>query len=245
MMKRFAVAFSLMITPAVAQEGPAEMLENLGGVSSEVAWTADIISLLRDADGTRGETLQGDLLCASCHGDNGVARSNNWPNLAGQVSGYTYKSLYDYHTWERSVAEGGPLMGYLVEELTQQDMADLARFYADLPRPPEQSVTITQEQIDMAEGLHWLGDSDRLIQPCSACHGNSGEGVFPNYPLIAGQTEGYLRDQLLLYRSGERHSDVYARMRLLTAPLTDAEIDALAKYYAGMSDDVTLTQPSE
>lgn len=244
-MYRYAVAFSLMIGPAFAQEVPAALMENYGGVSSQVAFTPETLALLRDADSARGGALHGDLLCSSCHGDQGVARSINWPNLAGQITGYTYKSLYDYHTWERTISEGGPLMGYVVEELTPQDMADLARFYADLPDPAARPVTITQDQIDIAQRLHLLGDPERLIQPCSACHGMRGAGVFPDYPLIAGQTEGYLRNQLLLYRSGERHSDVFSRMRLLSAELNEQEIDALARYFAGMSDDGAPTRAGE
>lgn len=235
MLYRSALAFGLMFGPAFAQEGPPELMENFGGVSSQVAWTADTISLLDDADPARGAALHDELLCASCHGDQGVARSANWPNLAGQVRGYTYKSLYDYHTWERTISEGGPLMGYLVEEVEPQDMADIAAYYASLPTPPAQDLALSEADNDTADRLHWLGDPDRLIQPCSACHGNNGQGVFPDYPLIAGQNADYLKEQMLLYRSGERHSDVYSRMRLLSEKLTDAEIDALANYFAAMS----------
>ncbi len=245
MMYRRALAFSLIISPAFAQEGPAEMMENFGGVSSQVAWTTDDISLLKDADAALGAALHDELLCASCHGDQGVARSSNWPNLAGQVAGYTYKSLYDYHTWERTISEGGPLMGYLVDELDPKGMADIAAYYASLPTPPEQTVALAQSDIDTAKKLHWLGDPDRLIQPCSACHGSNGEGVFPDYPLIAGQNVGYIKDQMLLYRSGERHSDVYSRMRLISEKLTDTEIDALANYFAAMSVENGAAEASE
>lgn len=245
MMYRLTLAVALLASPAFAQEAPPELMDNYGGVSSLVAWTPETIALLRDADAARGAALNGDLICSSCHGEDGVARSTNWPNLAGQVSGYIYKSLYDYHTWERTISEGGPLMGYLVEEMQPQDMADLAKYYASLPKPPAQEIGLTQAEFDVADKLNWLGDPKRLVQPCSACHGNKGEGVFPDYPLISGQTEGYLRDQLLLYRSGERHSDIYSRMRLLSAELTDGEIDALAKYFAAMSVEAGLAQPGD
>jgi cytochrome c553 len=245
MMYRFTVALALMVSPVAAQEAPPELMANFGGVSSQVAWTPETIALLRDADPARGAALHGDLLCSSCHGAEGVARSTNWPNLAGQVSGYIYKSLYDYHTWERTISEGGPLMGYLVEEMTPQDMADMAKYYASLPKPAAQDTALTQAEFDVADKLNWLGDPDRLVQPCSACHGNKGEGVFPDYPLISGQTEGYLREQLLLYKSGERHSDVYSRMRLISKELTDVEIGALAKYFAAMSYETGIAQASD
>ena len=193
-------------------------------------------ALLKGADPARGQSVHNEQLCSSCHGTDGIGRSANWPNLAGQVSGYTYKSLTDYHDWERSIAEGGELMGYIVAELTQQDIADLAAFYAAQTPSGAQDVDITEEQHAIADRLHWLGDPDRLIQPCSGCHGGKGEGEFPNYPALAGQYKDYTELQMRLYRAGERHSDVYSRMRLLSAELTDEEIEAIALYYARMGE---------
>ena len=41
----------------------------------------------------------------------------------------------------------------------------------------------------------------------------------------------YIVQQLKLYASGERHNDVYARMRTIASQLTPSEIDGLAGYY--------------
>ncbi|MEC3863398.1 c-type cytochrome [Mesobacterium sp. TK19101] len=221
---------------AFAQEGPPDPEKMLASPSSNVAWTEETLQLLATADPARGESVHGEQLCASCHGDYGIGQSENWPSLAGQVRGYIYKSLVDYHDWERSVAEGGELMGFVVEELTEQDFADLAAFFAAQSRPAAQNVELTEEQFAIADGLHWLGDPDRMIQPCSACHGETGKGVFPNYPSLTGQYVDYTRLQLQLYRDGARHSDVYARMRTLSAELTDEEIEALSLYYAQMGE---------
>lgn len=214
--------------------------------SSYVAWTPETIALLDNSDPVRGEVVHNQQLCSSCHGSDGIGRSPNWPNLAGQVSGYTYKSLTDYHDWERSIADGGELMGYIVAELTEQDIADLAAFYAAQTPSDAQDVTITQEQFDIARRLHLWGDPDRLIQPCSGCHGRKGKGEFPNYPSLAGQYAEYTELQMRLYRSGERHSDIYSRMRLLSAELTDLEIEAIARFYARMGNGSDLaSEPSQ
>lgn len=235
-MKPFAAALALLVcVPATAQE--AQQTATFGGVSSNVAWTPETIKMLETADPAAGATLHEELLCSSCHGEAGIARSGNWPNLAGQVVGYSYKSLRDYHDWERSTAEGGALMGYVVEELTDQNMADLAAWYAALPGAGPMVQDITAQELNVGETLHWLGDPDRMIQPCSACHGNKGKGAFPDYPSLLGQTPDYTALQLRLYKSGERHSDIYSRMRLVAAELTEAEIDALAKYYASLGQD--------
>lgn len=84
MMYRCALALSLMTGPAFAQEGPAELMENVGGVSSQVAWTSGTISLLKDADATRGAALHDDLLCASCHGNQGLRDQPTGQTLQGK-----------------------------------------------------------------------------------------------------------------------------------------------------------------
>jgi cytochrome c553 len=234
--KSFAAVFVLLAAmPVTAQETPQTAA--LGGVSSNVAWTPETIKMLQTADPAAGATLHDALLCSSCHGAAGIARSGNWPNLAGQIAGYSYKSLRDYHDWERSTAQGSTLMGYVVEELTDQNMADLAAWYASLPGAGPVVQTISAKDLLVGETLHWLGDPMRMIQPCSACHGNAGKGEFPDYPSLLGQTPDYTGTQLRLYKSGERHSDVYSRMRLVAAELTEAEIDALASYYASLGQD--------
>lgn len=230
---KIIIALLVMGSAAAQAEDPPQFA-NIAAPSSNVAWTPEVIAFLQSADANAGAALHEELLCSSCHGAQGIARSGNWPNLAGQKAGYIYKSLRDYQEWERSTDEGGALMGYVVEELTHQNMADLAAWYATLPGAGPVVAELTVEEQDIGERLHWLGDSDRMIQPCSACHGNTGNGVFPDYPSLLGQTPDYTGLQLRLYKSGARHSDIYARMRLLSAELTESEIDALAKYYASL-----------
>ena len=64
---------------------------------------------------------------------------------------------------------------------------------------------------------------------CAACHGNDGIATLPGVPNLAGQRVGYLRRALADYRSGRR--DV-ALMRAAIGPLTPAELDRLAAWYA-------------
>jgi cytochrome c553 len=67
---------------------------------------------------------------------------------------------------------------------------------------------------------------------CAACHGRNGIAVMPGAPNLAGQRLDYLRDALKQYRDGRR--DV-AVMRAAIGPLSDAELDALARWYAAQS----------
>lgn len=71
---------------------------------------------------------------------------------------------------------------------------------------------------------------------CITCHGALGISQLPNAPHLAGQPAIYLVEQLRNYRSGKRVNDV---MSVIAKPLTDAEIDDLAAWYASLKLTVT------
>lgn len=64
---------------------------------------------------------------------------------------------------------------------------------------------------------------------CAACHGETGQAQMPGAPNLAGQRLDYLRNALAQYRDGRR--DV-AVMRAAIGPVSDAELDALARWYS-------------
>ncbi len=65
---------------------------------------------------------------------------------------------------------------------------------------------------------------------CATCHGTDGIGLAgANFIRLAGQPRDYLAKQLRDFRDGARDSAV---MKSIAAALTDAEIDAVARYYA-------------
>jgi len=70
---------------------------------------------------------------------------------------------------------------------------------------------------------------------CQGCHGMDGLSKHPEAPNIAGQIENYLVKTLQLYRSGERKNEM---MTIAAKELTDAEIENLAAYYAGIQVEV-------
>lgn len=67
---------------------------------------------------------------------------------------------------------------------------------------------------------------------CAACHGQTGIAQMPGAPNLAGQRLDYLRNALAQYRDGRR--DV-AVMRAAIGPVSDAELDALARWYSAQS----------
>ncbi|MEW6764456.1 MAG: c-type cytochrome [Pseudomonadota bacterium] len=194
------------------------------------AWTsatlAQALQTMPKGDAVRGKQLHGDNFCASCHGEAGEATTMNWPSLAGQRAEYTYKMLLDYKTERRSEDARGHLMVTAVHTLSEQDMADLAAFYAAQPLPAMNGGN------DVAEKLVRKGDPTRLVTPCAACHGLHGQGGVNETPALAGMTPEYFVRTMQLYRDGSRSSDAAKAMRAFAEPLTDAEIEALASYYA-------------
>lgn len=67
---------------------------------------------------------------------------------------------------------------------------------------------------------------------CAACHGETGIAQTPGAPNLAGQRLDYLRNALAQYRDGRR--DV-AVMRAAIGPVSEAELDALARWYSAQA----------
>ncbi len=66
--------------------------------------------------------------CIACHGRDGVSKLPEAPNLAGQVEVYLLSSLKAYHAGERK----NEIMNTVAQTLGDQDMADLAAYYASI-----------------------------------------------------------------------------------------------------------------
>lgn len=64
--------------------------------------------------------------CAGCHGPDGNSPAPSFPKLAGQHEDYMYHSLKDYKSGKRN----NPIMAGQVANLSDQDMKDLAAFFA-------------------------------------------------------------------------------------------------------------------
>lgn len=79
-------------------------------------------------DPARGEELAVD--CADCHGDDGLG-DEDVPAIAGMDAAEHAKELMAFKTGEREDEEGDMIDS--VEDLSEQDMADLAAYYATLP----------------------------------------------------------------------------------------------------------------
>jgi cytochrome c553 len=191
---------------------------------SQVVWTPDVLQILADAKPERGRAKVLEV-CSACHGEQGVSGAPEYPHLAGQSGAAIYKQLHDYKTGSRT----NELMTNVVKGLDDATVADVAAYYAAQPKRNPNLVTLA-ELPEAIVRLVELGDPNRNIPPCAACH-RPGSGGPIETPILSEQGDNYLISQLKGYAAGQRRNDVYGRMRSIAAKLTEAEIRGLASYY--------------
>ena len=194
---------------------------------SQVSWRPDILDGLAAGDKRAGAKLAADS-CSACHGEAGVSQSAQFPLLANQSAAAIYKQLHDY----RSGARSNPAMTTVVRRLSEQQMIDLAAYFAKdrafhalgrrWPVPDPQ-----------VEALARSGDPARNLPACDACHGADSGGPIET-PVLTGQHQDYILTQLQAYAKAERRNDLYGRMRMIARKLTPGEMARLAEYYQGL-----------
>jgi cytochrome c553 len=166
-------------------------------------------------DAERGAKLA--YTCQGCHGIEGYRNaypSYRVPKLGGQKAAYLVAALQGYRDGTRE----HPTMQAQASSMTDQEMQDLAAYFSSIANE-----TVAAGGTDTA-GIE-------AASTCIACHGQNGISVSPNWPTLAGQYEDYLRHALNQYRDGTRKNPVMAQM---AAPLTDADVQVLARYYASL-----------
>lgn len=74
---------------------------------------------------------------------------------------------------------------------------------------------------------------------CQTCHGIDGVAKIPEAPHIAGESELYLKNQLMAFRSGRRTHPI---MSVIAKGLSDADIADLAAWYASIKISVEVPE---
>ena len=167
--------------------------------------------------------------CVACHGEAGNDSTlPNVPKLGGQSQKYMLKQLRDIREDVRPV----PLMTAIVQNMSDQDLADVAAWYATQEAPLG---AVDPSLREVGEALFRAGDASIGVAACSACHSVNGKGLdSAGYPALSGQDPAYTELQLKSFRSGERNNDDASVMRSIAARLSDTEIAALASYVFGI-----------
>lgn len=169
------------------------------------------------------------VVCGACHAADGNSAAPNFPKLAGQGERYLLKQLKDIKTGARPIVE----MTGLLDNLSDQDLADMAAFYAS----QQMSVGAADPKlVEAGQALFRGGKLDEGMPACIGCHAPDGSGLAAaGYPKLAGQHAAYNAKQLTDFREGNRTNDGESMiMRAIAAKLSNKDIEALSSYIQGL-----------
>ena len=162
-----------------------------------------------DGDAKVGERIAED--CEACHGDDGNSKKASMPTLAGQDAKYFIKAMKHYKDGKRQHQK----MFEAVEQLSEQDMIDLATYYAAL-QPLKRNIRAPLK-------------STEWILRCERCHGVGGNSSDPRFPMLAGQDESYLIKAL---KASAEQGVTNSTMHLMADSLSSMDIAHLSAYFA-------------
>jgi cytochrome c553 len=188
---------------------------------------------LRSAPGDPVAGKEKSQLCQGCHGEKGMTDETMIPHLAGQYGKYIAKELRNFQTGERT----HQIMNAMAATISDDDLADISAYFASMPKMSGDGSGETSKAAEVGKQLFLVGDMRRMVIGCTNCHGVGGKGRAPNismFPVIGGQQAGYLRGQLINWRSAQRANSANAIMNRIAEKLTDAEIDSLAAYISSL-----------
>ncbi len=208
----------------IAVKGIAKLISTVTVALSALVTVPEVLA--------QGDAVAGAekiTVCLACHGQNGnMSTIANVPKIGGQNADYLLKQMYDI----KGGARAAPLMTGMLNNLNEQDMADVAAYYASQATPQGAA---EPEKVDLGESIYRAGNADIGVAACSACHSPNGQGLASaGYPALSGQDPAYTELQLRAFRDGVRQNDDAEVMRSIAARLNDAEITALASYVAGL-----------
>ncbi len=178
-------------------------------------------------------------VCGGCHGADGNSLVPNFPKLAGLGEKYLIKQMDDIKSGKRPVPE---MTGQL-DNLSDQDIADIAAYYAaksiQLSGSKEAQVLLNSgeqgDSLTIGEAIYRYGNKASGVPACSGCHSPTGQGNAPaGYPRLGGQFPEYVAKQLQAFRAGERTNDDSSVMRQVAQRMSDAEVQAVSNYIAGL-----------
>jgi cytochrome c553 len=153
------------------------------------------------------------FFCANCHGEDGVSKSSEIPNLAGQNPAYLLEQIRKFGSGERK----DPFMQGLIKVLKDEERVQVALYYAGSPVVPSRA-----DAVQMARG------KELFAKLCMRCHGEQARGN-ELFPRLASQKLAYLQSSITRYRdnTGIRNNQL---MSIATSALKNEDIVAVANY---------------
>jgi cytochrome c553 len=203
-MRGLFLLLGLLVSSSVfAQQSPAALQERLKALA------ADPVALRAAIDAGKKVTF----FCANCHGDEGISKTPEVPNLAGQNPAYLLEQIRKFGSGERK----DPFMQGLIKVLKDEERVQAAAFYASVVVPPSRA-----DAVQAARG------KELFAKLCVRCHGEQARGN-ELYPRLAGQKLPYLQTSITRYRDGTgiRNNQL---MNIATSTLKNDDIVAVANY---------------
>lgn len=201
-MRLFFIAVGFLVTSVSALAQPAAQ-ERLKAIQADPSALKTAVEAGRKAS----------FFCANCHGENGISKSPEVPNLAGQNPAYLLEQIRKFGAGERK----DQFMEGLIKVLKDEDRVQIALFFAAEPVPPAK-----------ADAALIVKGKDLFGKLCVRCHGEQARGN-ELYPRLAGQKLPYLQSSITRYRDGTgiRNNQL---MSIATAPLKNEDVIAVANY---------------
>ncbi|WP_442774782.1 c-type cytochrome [Sphaerotilus montanus] len=195
------------------------------------------VSSVHAQDNPAGDPVNGQkkaAMCIGCHGIPGYRASfpeiHQVPMISGQGAKYIVSALNAYKKGERK----HPTMRGIAISLSDQDMADVAAFYASHQAPASTAVAPAPSAA-VAELLK-KGN-------CASCHGEGlNKPIDGTYPKLAGQHADYLYVALKAYKT-ENNANVgrgNAIMGGMAKPFSNAELQSMASYIGSLPSDLQV-----
>ena len=211
-------------------------------------------------------SASGTAACAACHGENGIAVSPAFPNLAGQDSQYLADAMRAYKIGarnkvvpcaachgERGISKmpGTPsLVGldpqYLLAAMKayvagQRKNAVMKALLSGVGEAELNNMALYYaQQVPSRAPTPLVGDASAgkaASATCDGCHSQQAVSANPAWPGLAGQDAKYLAAATEAYKNGSRTDEI---MKGLAASLDQQTINNLASYYASLHPE----QPS-
>ncbi len=197
----------------------------------------------QEATGDAKAGVQKIAMCIGCHGIVGYQSSfpevYKVPMISGQSANYIAAALHAYKKGERR----HPTMRAIAESLNEQDIADVAAYYAqhgktdkDAPLP---DAPAREPSAQVAELLK--------KGACVSCHGNNfAKPIDPSYPHLAGQNADYLFVALKSYKveNNAKVGRANPIMGGIAKQFSNAELKSLAGYIASVQGDLKVVPES-
>jgi cytochrome c553 len=178
-------------------------------------------------------------MCMGCHGilgyHTGYPEVHQVPKLSGQGEMYLLAALRAYQAGERK----HPSMSGVASTLSEQDMAELAAYYARNGPTQKTPATVAPGPASVI-ALVSKGN-------CAACHGaNFSQPINPVFPKLAGQHSDYLYVALKAYKTeGVRQiGRAHPVMSGIAKQFTNDELKELANYIGSLPGELQTVQQS-